>query len=73
MHYRLIQPTEDYEGIDMTTPIYDKSNPSSIESFGRRLIGSTLKKKVGVEEIPLENLKDTEGVQAVGGHHKCVG
>ena len=56
----------------MTTPIYDKSNPSSIESFGRRLIGSTLKKKVGVEEIPLENLKDTEGVHFKGKFGKMV-
>ena len=56
----------------MTIPSYDQTNPSSIESFGRRLIGSTLKKMAGAEEIPLDNLKDTEGVHFKGKFGKMV-
>ena len=50
----------------MTTPIYDKSNPSSIEEFGQRLRGSTLRKKPGVGEITREGLNATEGVKSKG-------
>ena len=66
MHYRVIQPTVNYEGIDITTPIYDKSNPSSIEEFGQRLRGNTLRKKPGVGEITREDLDATEGVKSKG-------
>ncbi|HIC70472.1 MAG TPA: hypothetical protein EYO88_00055, partial [Alphaproteobacteria bacterium] len=66
MHYRVIQLTVNYEGIDMATPIYDKSNPSSIEEFGQRLRGNTLRKKPGVGEITREDLDATEGVKSKG-------
>ena len=66
MHRRSIQIAENHEGIDMTAPIYDKSNPSSIEEFGQRLRGSTLRKKPGVGEMTSEDLDATEGVKSKG-------
>lgn len=50
----------------MIPPVYDPTNPSSIESFGQRLVGSSLRKTLGVREIPYEFLEDTPGVQTKG-------
>lgn len=35
---------------------YDQTNPKSIEEFGQRLVGRTLRTVVGVEEVPLVEL-----------------
>ena len=50
----------------MTIPSYDQTSPSSIEKFGKRLLGSTLRKTPGVREIPQEYLEETPGVQTKG-------
>ena len=50
----------------MTTPSYNQASPSSIESFGQRLVGSTLRKTPGVKEIPQEYLDDTTGSRTKG-------
>lgn len=50
----------------MTTHSYDQTSPSSIESFGRRLVKSTLRKTSGVREIPQEYLTNTPGAQTKG-------
>ena len=50
----------------MTPPTYNQASPSSIESFGQRLVGSTLRKTPGVKEIPKEYLKEMPGSQTKG-------
>lgn len=50
----------------MTSPFYDETNPSSIERFGQRLVGSTLRKTRGVREIPFEYLDDMTGNKTKG-------
>mgnify|MGYP001039935748 CR=1 FL=1 len=50
----------------MTTPTYDQTSPSSIERFGRRLVGNTLRSTPGVKFIPQEYMEATPGVQTKG-------
>jgi DNA mismatch repair protein MutH len=50
----------------MTTPTYDQASPSSIEWFGRRLIGKTLRNTPGAKDIPQEYMDVTPGVQTKG-------
>lgn len=50
----------------MTTPTYDQSNPSSIESFGKNLVKKTLRNTPGVKEIPKEFFQETGGESTKG-------
>lgn len=54
------------ERFPLTTRAYDQSDPSSIEWFGQRLVGSTLRKTPGVREIPNEYLDDMPGIRTKG-------
>ena len=54
------------ERFPLTTRSYDQSDPSSIEWFGQRLVGSTLRKTLGVREIPKEYLDDMPGIRTKG-------
>ena len=50
----------------MTQASYSDTSPSSIESFGRRLVGSTVRKTKGLKDIPPEYLGESEGVHTKG-------
>lgn len=50
----------------MVIPTYDQTSPKSIESFGRRLLKSTLRNTLGVNEIPEQYLVDTPGTKTKG-------
>lgn len=47
-------------------PTYIQASPSSIESFGKRLVKSTLRKTPGMRDIPQEYLNETPGSQTKG-------
>jgi len=50
----------------MTIPSYDQTSPWSIEVFGQRLVGRTLRNTQGVKDIPEEFLVEMPGVKTKG-------
>ncbi len=56
----------------MTQPSYSDTSPSSIESFGRRLVGSTVRKTKGLKDIPSEYSGESEGAHTKGTFGKLV-
>ena len=56
----------------MTQPSYSDTSPTSIESFGRRLVGSTVRKTKGLKEIPSEYSSESEGAHTKGTFGKLV-
>ena len=54
------------------SPSYDPSSPSSINFFGKRLVGSTLRETLGVRAIPGEYLATTPSPQTKGDFGKLI-